>query len=131
MVSGIMRSAGAQQPEPAEMLSLLNDSLQERHVAAQYVAMLYAVWNDAERVLRIANAGAVQPLFCHAGQVDTIYDRGRRVSSGHVPCGDLRRNCAPGRARGHAGVLQRWGGRRPEPGGRDVRQRAAGGSPAG
>ncbi len=72
MVSGIMRSAGAQQPAPAEMLTLLNDSLQERHVAAQYVAMLYAVWNDAERVLRIANAGAVQPLFCHAGQVDTI-----------------------------------------------------------
>ena len=72
MVSGIMRSAGSQQPSPAEMLVLLNDSLQERHVAAQYVAMLYAVWNDRERILQIANAGAVQPLFCRNGRVETL-----------------------------------------------------------
>jgi sigma-B regulation protein RsbU (phosphoserine phosphatase) len=72
MVSGIMRSAGNRQLSPSEMLALLNDSLQERHVAAQYVAMLFAVWNDPERSLTIANAGAVQPLFCHAGKVETI-----------------------------------------------------------
>jgi sigma-B regulation protein RsbU (phosphoserine phosphatase) len=72
MVSGIMRSAGAQQLSPGEMLVVLNDSLQERHVAAQYVAMLYAVWNDPERTLTIANAGAVQPLFCRGGVVETV-----------------------------------------------------------
>jgi sigma-B regulation protein RsbU (phosphoserine phosphatase) len=72
MVSGIMRSAGSQLLSPGEMLALLNDALQERHVAAQYVAMLYAVWTDSERTLVIANAGAVQPLFCHRGRVETV-----------------------------------------------------------
>ena len=71
-----MRSAGAQQLAPSAMLALLNDSLQERHVVAQYVAMLYAVWNDDERRLEIANAGAVQPLFCRNGQVETILVEG-------------------------------------------------------
>ncbi len=63
LVSGIMRSAGAGRPGPAEMLALLNDALQERHVAAQYVTMLYAVWNDANMTLQVANAGASQPIF--------------------------------------------------------------------
>ncbi len=76
MVSGIMRSAGSQQLSPGEMLVLLNDSLQERHVAAQYVAMLYAVWNDPERTLTLANAGAVQPLFCRGGAVETVQVEG-------------------------------------------------------
>ena len=76
MVSGIMRSAGAQMLGPAEMLTLLNDSLQERHVAAQYVAMLYAVWNDPERTLEIANAGAVQPLFCRGNELVTLQVEG-------------------------------------------------------
>jgi sigma-B regulation protein RsbU (phosphoserine phosphatase) len=72
MVSGIMRSAGSRQLTPAQMLALLNDSLQERHVAAQYVAMLYGVWDDPGRTLTLANAGAVQPLFCHEGRVETV-----------------------------------------------------------
>ncbi len=63
LVSGIMRSAGVNRPAPAEMLALLNDSLQERHVTSQYVAMVYAVWNDENMTLQIANAGATQPLF--------------------------------------------------------------------
>lgn len=66
LVSGIMRSAGVSHLGPAEMLALLNDSLQERHVSAQYVAMVYAVWNDANMTLQIANAGATQPLFYRA-----------------------------------------------------------------
>ncbi|HEY0786210.1 MAG TPA: GAF domain-containing SpoIIE family protein phosphatase [Acidobacteriaceae bacterium] len=76
MVSGIMRSAGGQHLSPSEMLRLLNDSLQERHVASQYVAMLYAVWNDANMTLQIANAGAVQPIFCRAGEVETVRAEG-------------------------------------------------------
>ncbi len=72
LVSGIMRSAGNQHLSPAEMLCLLNDSLQERHVDGQYVAMVYAVWNDVELTLRVANAGAVQPLFCRNGVASTL-----------------------------------------------------------
>ena len=66
LVSGIMRSAGSNRLGPAEMLALLNDSLQERHVTSQYVAMVYAVWNDENMTLQLANAGATQPLFYRA-----------------------------------------------------------------
>ncbi len=80
LVSGIMRSAGSSHPGPSEMLALLNDSLQERHVSAQYVAMVYAVWNDENMTLQIANAGATQPLFYRArpdgGTVDIVRAEG-------------------------------------------------------
>jgi sigma-B regulation protein RsbU (phosphoserine phosphatase) len=76
LVSGIMRSAAAQKPSPAEMLALLNESLQERRLDSQYVTMLYAVWNDDNRTLQVANAGAVPPIFCRAGEVTTIRAEG-------------------------------------------------------
>jgi len=68
LVSGIMRAAAAQAPEPAAMLTLLNDALQERKLDSQYVTMLFALWNDENRTLQVANSGAVQPVFCRAGQ---------------------------------------------------------------
>jgi sigma-B regulation protein RsbU (phosphoserine phosphatase) len=64
LVSGIMRSAAQQQPAPAEMLSVLNDAIQERKLESQYVTMLFALWNDESRSLQVANSGAVQPIFC-------------------------------------------------------------------
>jgi sigma-B regulation protein RsbU (phosphoserine phosphatase) len=66
LVSGIMHSAAQQRPEPAEMLALLNDALQERKLESQYVTMLFALWNDESRTLQVANSGAVQPIFCRA-----------------------------------------------------------------
>jgi sigma-B regulation protein RsbU (phosphoserine phosphatase) len=68
LVSGIMRSAATQQPEPARMLTLLNDALQERKLDSQYVTMLFALWNDDNQTLQVANSGAVQPVFCRAGE---------------------------------------------------------------
>jgi sigma-B regulation protein RsbU (phosphoserine phosphatase) len=84
LVSGIMRSGAVNRLAPSEMLGLLNDSLQERHVASQYVAMVFAVWNDENLTLQIANAGATQPLFyrtgpegsAQSGQIDTIRAEG-------------------------------------------------------
>jgi sigma-B regulation protein RsbU (phosphoserine phosphatase) len=76
LVSGIMRAAAAQAPAPAEMLKLLNQSLQERRLDSQYVTMLYAVWNDDNRTLQVANAGAVQPIFCRGGEITTIRAEG-------------------------------------------------------
>ena len=43
---------------------------------AQYVTMVFAVWNDEKQTLQIANAGAVQPLFCRGGQVETVQAEG-------------------------------------------------------
>jgi sigma-B regulation protein RsbU (phosphoserine phosphatase) len=76
LVSGIMRAAAPRALHPEEMLRLLNDSLQERRVDAQYVTMVYAVWNDEDQTLEIANAGAVQPLISRSGEVETIHAEG-------------------------------------------------------
>jgi len=69
-------SAGAQQPEPAEMLKLLNDALQERKLESQYVTMLFAMWNDDSRTLQVANSGAVQPILCRHGHSSTVRAEG-------------------------------------------------------
>jgi len=76
LVSGIMRSAAVQRPEPALMLGNLNDALQERKLESQYVTMLFAVWNDESRTLQVANSGAVQPIFCRSGETVTVRAEG-------------------------------------------------------
>jgi len=76
LVSGIMRAATAHKPSPAEMLKQLNEALQERRLDSQYVTMLYAVWNDDNRTLQVANAGAVPPVFCRGGEITTVRAEG-------------------------------------------------------
>ncbi|MGA2559907.1 MAG: SpoIIE family protein phosphatase [Terracidiphilus sp.] len=76
LVSGIMRSAAAHAPDPAEMLASLNDAMQERKLDSQYVSLLFALWNDDDRTLRVANSGAVQPVVCRQGQSITIKAEG-------------------------------------------------------
>ena len=76
LVSGIMRSAAHQQLQPAAMLATLNDALQERRLESQYVVMLFAVWNDENQTLQVANSGAVQPIFCRAGESSPIRAEG-------------------------------------------------------
>jgi sigma-B regulation protein RsbU (phosphoserine phosphatase) len=63
LVSGILRSLAARHLTPADLLTELNDQLQERKLDAQYVTMLMAVWNDEDRTIQLANAGSVQPLY--------------------------------------------------------------------
>ena len=72
LVSGIMRSAAVHQPQPAPMLALLNDALQERKLESQYVSLLFALWDDQSRTLQVANSGAVQPILCRSGQFSTV-----------------------------------------------------------
>ena len=76
LVSGIMRSAAAQMPDPAAMLATLNDALQERKLDSQYVTLLFALWNDESRTLQVANSGAVQPLLCRQGQSSIVRAEG-------------------------------------------------------
>ena len=66
LVSGILRSLAPQRLSPASLLRALNDQLQERKLASQYVTMLIAVWDDATRTMTIANAGSVQPVLVTA-----------------------------------------------------------------
>jgi phosphoserine phosphatase RsbU/P len=76
LTSGIMRAAASLHPSPAAMLKLLNESLHERRLDSQYVTMVFAVWNDADQTLQIANAGGVQPLVCRAGEVEPVHAEG-------------------------------------------------------
>jgi len=76
LVSGIMRAAAKERPEPARMLALLNDALQERKLESQYVTMLFALWDGQTRTLKVANSGAVQPVFCRSGKAVTVQAEG-------------------------------------------------------
>ena len=76
LVSGIMRSEATQHPSPAAMLAILNDALQERRLDSQYVVMLFAVWNDENMTLQLANSGAVQPIFCRSGESTPVRAEG-------------------------------------------------------
>ncbi len=76
LVSGIMRSVASQHLSPSEMLRTLNDALQERRLDSQYVTMLFALWNDENLTVQIANGGSVQPLFCRGEEIETIKAEG-------------------------------------------------------
>jgi sigma-B regulation protein RsbU (phosphoserine phosphatase) len=88
LVSGILRSLGAQHLSPAAMLAALNDQLQERKLDSQYVTMLMAVWDDSNQTLQIANAGSVQPLFVsvvHTPTPSTTTGRTESVAAPPAP----------------------------------------------
>jgi sigma-B regulation protein RsbU (phosphoserine phosphatase) len=72
LVSGMLRSTSTSEPSAAEMLAILNTSLNERRIEAHFVALLYAVWDDREHVMQIANSGLPQPIFCRNGKVEMI-----------------------------------------------------------
>jgi phosphoserine phosphatase RsbU/P len=72
LVSGILRSHAPIEPSPAEMLSALNFSLGERRIEAQFVSLIYALWDDQNRTLRVANSGLPRPLYCHDGKIELI-----------------------------------------------------------
>jgi sigma-B regulation protein RsbU (phosphoserine phosphatase) len=72
LVSGILRSHAPIEPMPAEMLSAVNLSLAERRIEAQFVSLIYAVWDDEHRTLSVANSGLPQPIYVHGGQNEVI-----------------------------------------------------------
>lgn len=72
LVSGLVRSSAAGEPDAAEMLSLLNAALIERRIEAQFVTMLYAIWDNNERSLQLANSGMPRPILCKDGAVEIV-----------------------------------------------------------
>jgi len=72
LVSGILRSHAPIEPGPAEMLSAVNLSLAERPIAAQFVSIIYAVWDDEKRTLLVANSGLPKPIYWHDGKIELI-----------------------------------------------------------
>jgi len=72
LVSGILRSHAPIEPGPAEMLSAVNLSLAERRIEAQFVSIIYAVWDDEHRTLLVANSGLPRPIYMHDGKNHVI-----------------------------------------------------------
>jgi sigma-B regulation protein RsbU (phosphoserine phosphatase) len=72
LVSGILRSHAPIEPGPAEMLSAVNLSLAERRIEAQFVSLIYAVWDDERRTLLVANSGLPRPVYVHDGRNNVI-----------------------------------------------------------
>ncbi len=72
LVSGILRSHAPIEPGPAEMLRAVNFSLGERRIEGQFVSLIYAVWDDRNRSVKIANSGLPRPLYCHDGKIEII-----------------------------------------------------------
>ena len=72
LVSGIVRSHAPIEPGPAEMLSAVNLSLAERRIEAQFVSLIYAVWDDEHRTLQVANSGLPRPVYVHDGKNNVI-----------------------------------------------------------
>jgi len=72
LVSGFLRSHAADRPGAAEMLFLINRSLAERRIEAQYVTLAYAIWKDEERNLQIANSGLPRPIYCKQGKIERV-----------------------------------------------------------
>src|SRR5713101_5855680 len=72
LVSGILRSHAPIEPGPAEMLSAVNMSLAERRIEAQFVSLIYALWDDEQRTLLVANSGLPRPVYLHDGKIEVI-----------------------------------------------------------
>jgi sigma-B regulation protein RsbU (phosphoserine phosphatase) len=54
------------------MLSAVNFSLAERRIEAQFVSLIYAVWDDTRRTLQVANSGLPRPIYCVKGKSQAI-----------------------------------------------------------
>ncbi len=117
LASGFLRSHATGQPGPGQMLMAINASLSARPIAAQFVSMIYAVWDDRESVLRIANSGLPRPMYCHHGKVEQVETVGLPMglfpvaeydeSTYHAQSGDMFVFFSDGilDARNHAGEL--------------------------
>lgn len=68
LVSGILRSHAPIEPGPGEMLRAVNLSLAERRIEAQFVSLIYAVWDDEHRTLIVSNSGLPRPIHVHNGK---------------------------------------------------------------
>ncbi len=72
LVSGILRSHAVEEPNAAGMLEAVNLSLAERPIDGQYVSMIYAIWDDQERMLEISNSGLPRPIHCRGGHCSLV-----------------------------------------------------------
>jgi sigma-B regulation protein RsbU (phosphoserine phosphatase) len=69
LMSGLLRTLAPRWRRPAELLRALNDALVERKVEARYVTLCVLLWDPPTRQIVMANAGALPPMICRAGEI--------------------------------------------------------------
>jgi len=69
LVSGLLRTMAPRRLRPAALLKALNEALVERKVEARYVTLCVLRWDPATRTFVMANAGALPPMICRAGEI--------------------------------------------------------------
>lgn len=72
LVSGIIRSLAHGEPAPAQMLSSVNRALNQRRLDASYVVLCCALWDDENKIMRVANSGLPRPVYCRNGHAHMI-----------------------------------------------------------
>ena len=72
LVTGMLRSLAAQELGPADMLRALNKALLKRPLRGRFVSLVYATWDERDRLFRIANAGLPYPICVRDGKAFSI-----------------------------------------------------------
>src|SRR3954470_24114967 len=72
LVGGMLRSMTGLEPSPAQMLTEINSALNERQIDSQFMSLLYAVWDEQNRIMQIASSGQPQPIYCHRGKTQVV-----------------------------------------------------------
>jgi phosphoserine phosphatase RsbU/P len=69
LMSGLLRTLAPRRRRPAELLKALNEALVERKVEARYVTLCVLLWDPSTLQIVMANAGALPPMICRAGEI--------------------------------------------------------------
>jgi sigma-B regulation protein RsbU (phosphoserine phosphatase) len=69
LVSGLLRTIAPGKRSPSDLLRALNEALIERKVEARYVTLLVLMWHPHSGRFSMANAGALPPMVCRAGEI--------------------------------------------------------------
>jgi sigma-B regulation protein RsbU (phosphoserine phosphatase) len=69
LAGGIIRTRATRKYPPAEMLELVNTTLQQRPIASHYIALTYAIFDPEASLLTIANSGLPYPIHVHGEEV--------------------------------------------------------------
>jgi sigma-B regulation protein RsbU (phosphoserine phosphatase) len=63
LAGGIIRTRATRKYPPAQMLELVNTTLQQRPIASHYIALTYAIYDPSNRQLTLANSGLPYPIL--------------------------------------------------------------------
>lgn len=69
LISGLLRTLAPRKRTPSQLMKLLNETLLERKVDAQYATLSLLLWNAPRRVFTVAAAGTLPPLVCRKRKI--------------------------------------------------------------